>query len=220
LSLRWTADPRHGDRLFVERGFDGVTVTEIARAAELSEMTVFNYFPTKEDLVFGRTEFFEDQLLAAVQQRSTEESAVAAFGRMVLAGIDQLAARTEVIAKAAMLIRSSPGLQTREREITARYTARLAGVFTAETESADDDIEAWTAASALMAVHRGLLEHVRNAVLAGRRGAQLSKDAIAQASRALARLESGLADYPTTPTDPLRLLEPGKDHGGDGGQDH
>ena len=186
-------------RLFVERGFDGVTVTEIARAADLSEMTVFNYFPTKEDLVFGRMEFFEEQLIAAVQQRAPEESAVAAFGRMVLADIDQLAARTEMIAKAAMLIRSSLALQAREREITARYTARLAGVFTAETESADDDIEAWAAASALMAVHRGLLEHVRNEVLAGRRGAQLSKDAIAQASRALARLESGLADYPANP---------------------
>jgi AcrR family transcriptional regulator len=185
-------------RLFVERGFDGVTVTEIARAAELSEMTVFNYFPTKEDLVFGRMEFFEEQLVAAVQQRALDESAVAAFGRMVLAGVDQLAARTEMIAKAAMLIRSSPGLQAREREITARYTARLAGVFTAETGSADDDIEAWTAASALMAVHRGLIEHVRSAVLAGRRGAQLSNNAIAQTSRALARLESGLTDYPTT----------------------
>lgn len=147
--------------VIVERGFDGVTVSEIARAAELSEMTVFNYFPTKEDLVFGRME----------QQRAPEESAVAAFGRMVLADIDQLAARTEMIAKAAMLIRASLALQARMREITARYTARLAGVFTAETGSADDDIEAWTAASALMAVHRGLLEHVRNAVLAGRRGA-------------------------------------------------
>jgi AcrR family transcriptional regulator len=186
-------------RLFVERGFDGVTVTEIARAADLSEMTVFNYFPTKEDLVFGRMEFFEEQLIAAVQQRALGESAVAAFGRMLLADIDQLDARTEMIAKAAMLIRSSLALQAREREITARYTARLAGVFTAETESADDDIEAWTAASALMAVHRGLLEHVRNEVLAGRRGAQLGKDAIAQASRALARLELGLADYPTKP---------------------
>lgn len=168
-------------------------MTEIARAADLSEMTVFNYFPTKEDLVFGRMEFFEEQLIAAVQQRAPEESAVAAFGRMVLADIDQLPARTEMIAKAAMLIRSSLALQAREREITARYTARLVGVFT---------IEAWTAASALMAVHRGLLEHVRNAVLAGRRGAQLSKDAIAQTSRgALAGLESGLADYLRTRTE-------------------
>jgi AcrR family transcriptional regulator len=81
--------------VIVERGFDGVTVSEIARAAELSEMTVFNCIPTKEDLVFGRMEFFEEQLVAAVQQRAPEESAVAAFGRMVLADIDQLAARPE-----------------------------------------------------------------------------------------------------------------------------
>ena len=182
--------------LFVERGFDAVTVTEIARAAELSEMTVFNYFPTKEDLVFGRMEFFEEQLVAAVEQRSPQESALAAFGRTVLAGIDQLSARADMIAKAAMLIRASPALQAREGEITASYTARLAGVFTAETGSPADDIEAWTAASALMAIHRGLLEHVRNAVLAGRRGAQLTQDAVAQARRALARLESGLAGYP------------------------
>jgi AcrR family transcriptional regulator len=184
-------------RLFVERGFDRITVTEIARAAELSEMTVFNYFPTKEDLVFARMEFFEEQLMAAVEQRPPEESALAALGRMVLAGTEQLSARTDMIAKAATLIRASPALQTREREITAPYTARLAAIFTAETGSVDDDIEAWTAASALMAVHRGLLEHVRNAVLAGRRGAQLTQDAVAQARRALARLESGLADYPT-----------------------
>jgi AcrR family transcriptional regulator len=183
-------------RLFVERGFDRITVTEIARAAELSEMTVFNYFPTKEDLVFARMEFFEEQLMAAVEQRPPEESALAAFSRMVLAGVEQLSARTDMIAKAAMLIRASPALLAREREITARYTARLAAIFTAETGSVDDDIEAWTAASALMAVHRGLLEHVRNAVLADRRGAQLTQDAVAQARRALARLESGLAGYP------------------------
>jgi AcrR family transcriptional regulator len=38
--------------LFVERGFERVTVAEIARSSEVSEKTVFNYFPTKEDLVF------------------------------------------------------------------------------------------------------------------------------------------------------------------------
>jgi AcrR family transcriptional regulator len=39
-------------RLFAERGFEAVTVKEIARVAEVAEKTVFNYFPTKEDLIF------------------------------------------------------------------------------------------------------------------------------------------------------------------------
>ena len=51
-------------RLFGERGFERVTVAEIARAADVSEQTVFNYFPTKEDLVYWRLEAFEDELLA------------------------------------------------------------------------------------------------------------------------------------------------------------
>lgn len=41
-------------RLFVERGFDAVSVAEVAAAAEVSKPTLFNYFPTKEDLVLHR----------------------------------------------------------------------------------------------------------------------------------------------------------------------
>ena len=106
-------------------------------------MTVFNYFPTKEDLVFSRMESFEERLVAAVEQRDPAESAVASFGRVLLAGIDQPAARADMIAKAATLIRASPALRAREREVTARYTARLAHLFTAETGADADDIEAW-----------------------------------------------------------------------------
>jgi AcrR family transcriptional regulator len=187
-------------RLFAESGFDRVTVAEIARAAELSEMTVFNYFPTKEDLVFGGMEFVEERLVAAVEQRAPGVSAVASFGRVVLAGIDQLATRADVIAKAANLIRASAALQAREWEIMATYTARLARVLAAEAATVTDDIEAWSAASALMSVHHGLIEYVRNAVLAGRRGTQLTTDAAEQVNRALDRLESGLADYPAQPS--------------------
>ena len=55
--------------MFVERGFDAVAVAEVARAAEVAEATVFNYFPTKEDLVFQGMEAFEAELLDAVRDR-------------------------------------------------------------------------------------------------------------------------------------------------------
>src|SRR6266480_202183 len=71
-------------QLFIERGFEAVPVAEIARAAEVSEATVFNYFPTKEDLFYSRLEAFEEELLSAVRGREPGESVLTAFGRFVL----------------------------------------------------------------------------------------------------------------------------------------
>src|SRR5215218_6840751 len=71
-------------RLFMRRGFDAVTVAEIARAADVAEKTVFNYFPTKEDLVYWRLESFEEELLEAIREREPGESVLTAFGRFVL----------------------------------------------------------------------------------------------------------------------------------------
>ena len=70
-------------RLFSERGFESVTVAEIARTAEVSEQTVFNYFPTKEDLVYWRLQSFEDELLRTIREREPGEPALAAFGRFI-----------------------------------------------------------------------------------------------------------------------------------------
>jgi AcrR family transcriptional regulator len=184
-------------RLFTERGFELVTVAAIARAADVSEVTVFNYFPSKEDLVFGRMEFFEETLIAAVRGRKAGESVLAAFMRPVLDGCKSLGVEENAvgIARAGALINSSPALQVREREVAARYTQLLAQVLVEGTDMAPGDVELQGIASALMGVHRALVMHVRAGASAGRRGPRLAAEARAQATRAFARLEGGLATY-------------------------
>lgn len=184
-------------RLFSQSGFDDVTVAQVARVADVSEPTVFNYFPTKEDLFFGGMVFFEEELLRAVRERPAGESVCAAFSRPVVDGCRRLSepANAEVIVGAASLINGSEALQVREREIVARYTQRLAMRIAEESGRAPEDAEAWGVASALMGVQRALVQYVRTRVLAGDRGRPLAASARSQANRAFARLEQGLAGY-------------------------
>src|SRR5919202_2665046 len=71
-------------RLFADRGFDKVTVAEVARQAQVAVATVFNYFPTKEDPFYSRLEAFGEQLVEAVASRPAGEPALAAFRRALM----------------------------------------------------------------------------------------------------------------------------------------
>ena len=65
--------------LFLRRGFDQVSVSEIAEAADVARPTVFAHFPRKEDLFFDRYSEVADQLTRAVRQRPAGTSAVSAL---------------------------------------------------------------------------------------------------------------------------------------------
>ena len=189
-------------RLFGERGFDAVTVADVAKAADVSEGTVFNYFPTKEDLFSSGMEAFQALLVDAVRERSAGETVLGAFRRFVLENSRRLAQEemADLTATAARIVTTSPALQAREREIVTRYTDALAALIAEETGGPPDDVEAWSVANALMGVQRALVAGVRARVLAGLRGPKLAADMRTQAKRAFSRLEAGLADYAAKPS--------------------
>ena len=192
-------------RLFGERGFQAVTVVEVARAAEVAEATLFNYFPTKEDLFYSGLEAFGARLVAAVRDRPHGESALAAFRTELLADAGQLDRIAEGDAEAldrarttARVILASPALQARERQVLLGIATELAEAI--GPVAADPVPRA--AANALMVVHIALVEYTRARLSADDRPAELAADVRARAVEAFALLEHGLATFaPAPPSD-------------------
>jgi AcrR family transcriptional regulator len=190
-------------RLFGERGFDRVTVSEIARVADVSEQTVFNYFPTKEDLVYWQLGAFEEELLSTIREREPGEPALAAFGRFILAqrgllGRQDRAAR-EQLEGITRMITESPALLAREQQIFARYTDSLAALLAEEQGAKAGDARPWVAANAMMGAHRAVVAYARQRIVEGARHPGLAREVRARAEQALALLEHGLGDYAVRP---------------------
>jgi AcrR family transcriptional regulator len=186
-------------RLFGERGFEAVTVAEVAAAAEVSEATVFNYFPSKEDLFYGGLEAFEEALLDAIRGRPPGESALTAFGRFITEPRGLLAAKDpeaiDRLAATTRVIEESPSLLAREEKILAGFVDSLAELLREDTGAKPEELEPWVLANAMMGVHRALIRFSRREVLAGTRNPQLSRRVRAQAKRSLASLGRGLDSY-------------------------
>jgi AcrR family transcriptional regulator len=182
--------------LFREHGFDRVPVADVAKAAEVSEATVFNYFPTKEDLVFHRMEAFERELLDAVGDRPPGETVVDAFGRFVLQPRGFLTSSapdaSENMRAVARVMTGSVALQTRQREILDGYTDALAALLAAERGLAADDVEAWVIANALIGLHRALIDYTHRQALAGVENRRIARGVRTHGKRALAALEHGI----------------------------
>jgi AcrR family transcriptional regulator len=187
-------------RLFAERSFEAVSVAEIAREAEVSQATVFNYFPTKEDLVYHGMEAFETELLAAIRTRPPGTSVLEAFGRFVTQPRGFLAAEDEATQQALLaasrMIAASPALQTRERQILNRYTESVAALLRTETAAAPNDVRPWVVASTLVGLHGALIDYVRRRLLEGPPDIRrLAREIRREGEKAVELLRNGLGDY-------------------------
>ncbi len=189
-------------RLFFERGYDAVTVAQVAEEADVSEATVFNYFRTKEELFFSGMHSFEAGLVDAVRQRAPGQSVLSAFRRHLLDNLVRLSDRrtAQGIAAAAKVIGSSADLQSKEREVLAHHTKALAAVI-ADDPGGDRELEAVVVATALMGVHIALVELARKLALDGVAGDRLADAVKTQGALALDRLEEGLLDFGVRPED-------------------
>jgi AcrR family transcriptional regulator len=119
-------------RLFLERGFDAVTINEIAAAADVGRMTVFNHFPRKEDMFFDREEEIQTLAFDAIRKRGAGVSPIEATRRLAHDLVTQdhefvmLSEDTSWFIRTAL---ASAALKARAREMRDDFTRALAIVL-------------------------------------------------------------------------------------------
>ncbi|NUW41351.1 TetR/AcrR family transcriptional regulator [Nonomuraea rhodomycinica] len=185
-------------RMFVERGFDDVSVAEIAAAVQVSRKTVFNYFATKEDIVLSPMDAHVEDSARVVRERAPGEPAVVALRRDYL---DRLARRDASVGindaphtlAVMRLILTTPALTTRAYVFHERARELLTRELAAQ--SGRDDVTARVAAAQITSTRAALTGENLRRLLAGEPSDAVYPDAVADAERAFDLLEHGLGDY-------------------------
>jgi AcrR family transcriptional regulator len=149
--------------LFASEGFDAVTVAEIADAAEVSEQTVYNYFKTKESLVFDEDEAFEARFVAMVRERPSGSSLVDAARAEACAFLDALSRRPaggHRRGSMPFLVATSAPLRRHWLAVAERHAHAIAQALADEGHGAMSLIEAKVLGMALMAVFAVIIDEV------------------------------------------------------------
>ncbi|MEV4097565.1 TetR/AcrR family transcriptional regulator [Streptosporangium saharense] len=117
-------------RLFLERGYDAVGIRDVAAEADVAVTTVFSHFASKEALVFGQEEDFEQRLKQAVTARAPQEPLIPALRREIQAMVRHCTA--DAAAPIWRMIDETPALRDYEESMRLRYAEALATALAAD----------------------------------------------------------------------------------------
>jgi AcrR family transcriptional regulator len=119
-------------RLFAEHGYEHVAVRDVAREAEVAEQTVYNYFPTKEQLVTDREQQIQDRLCDLIRSRPRGTTPAAAIRDFVLEGVSGIRNIPTVLWRGEIgyLAAISPAVHRLVLELIDRQAAALASAIT------------------------------------------------------------------------------------------
>ncbi len=127
-------------RLFAERGYEHVAVTDVAREAEVAEQTVYNYFPTKEQLVTDREQRIQDRLCDLIRSRPPGVTPAAAVRDFVLESVNTIPGITPEMWRGELgyLAAISPAVHRLALELADRLALVLARAISDTTTVAPE----------------------------------------------------------------------------------
>jgi AcrR family transcriptional regulator len=185
--------------LFVVRGFDHVKVSEVAEVVGVSEKTVYNYFPTKESLVFDRADEGIARLAAALREREAGESPSKAVLRALGEDLDELEELPEEVHMFmpvfAEMVASTPALRAAWLDLQGRLVAVATEELAARADVDPRDPEPLIAARAIAGLLEVAYESRIRQIEAGLRGGELREAVLADLERAARLLDTGLWSF-------------------------
>jgi AcrR family transcriptional regulator len=163
-------------RLFAERGYENVAVSDVAREAEVAEQTVYNYFPTKERLVTDRDEQIHDRLTDLVRSRAPGVTPAAATREFVLRSVDGIRTIPREVWRGELgyLAAISPTVHRLALEAVDRLAVALAAAI---SESTDVPTEiARLQGIALASVNQIIIDEAGRRTRAGQSQARIARE--------------------------------------------
>ena len=196
-------------RLFLENSFDKVTIAQIAETADVSVNTVFNYFPTKEDLFFNSVAGGESELTWLRVTREPHETVIAFMRRLLDSGIEQCVkvpmglAEIAYMAALRQVFEQSPALQVHAAQTARRATHEVEDAFAQalanDSKAKAADLTPRLVASQVFAIYSTLFREAQRRRRAGEKPEKIQAILSAAAETALHLLENGIGDYGGTP---------------------
>jgi AcrR family transcriptional regulator len=189
--------------MFLERGFDGVRVAEVAAACRVSEKTVFNYFPVKEALVMDRLEATLAALSAGLADPALTpvQAALVVLDQELGAMTGWLAAQEgagqgrEAVRRFGDLIRATPALRAYQADMTDQAASAATGILAARAGMTADDPEPQTAARALLGLWRVQGDSLRRHLDRAATPALLHEQVTADVRRAACLIDTGMRTF-------------------------
>lgn len=180
LTRQYISDVATG--LFLERGFDAVTIAEVADAAEVSVNTVYNYFATKEDLFLDRGDDIVERLSRWVRGRDPGESAATAVLRELRAEIEAVSPQVGLFTgyeRFMLVVQSAATLRAGLWHIQQETLESLERTLREETGAAPGDTLPTLMAGQINWIHQTVMAVVSREMIAGRGPEEVSREALA-----------------------------------------
>jgi AcrR family transcriptional regulator len=196
-------------RLFLENGYENVTIAQIAEAADVSVNTVFNYFPTKEDLFFGTDPSSASESAVLRLAREPYESVIVYLRRLLDDGIERYAKESLSLAEFGFMaavrraFQESPALQVHAAQAARRASDNWKDAFvqalTKDVKAKTSDLTPRLVASQLFAIYSTLFLEAERRKRAGEKPEKTQAVLRTAAETALRLLEKGIGDYGVRP---------------------